>query len=100
MAEGVKFPEKNACFWRFGPPIGGGGRSLARQGRSTPAKCGQENELHCAATHTQPFCGCRVDHPVDRWQTGCSNGSAFITPWNIGICIGMLYPVDRWNECE
>src|SRR5260370_8225540 len=25
MAEGVKIPEKNTCFWRFGPPIGGRG---------------------------------------------------------------------------
>jgi hypothetical protein len=28
-----------------------------------------------------------------------SNGWAFITPWNIGICLDMLHPVDRWNEC-
>jgi hypothetical protein len=47
--------------------------------------------------------------PVDRWQTGCSNGWAFTTPflpsphgWRRvpvgGICIDMFYPVDRWNE--
>jgi hypothetical protein len=41
MAEGVKTPEKNAGFWRFGPPIGGGGCSLAKK-----------NKLHCATTHT------------------------------------------------
>src|SRR5260370_39654093 len=32
MAEGVKIPEKNACFWRFGPPIGGGGEDNPGQG--------------------------------------------------------------------
>jgi hypothetical protein len=31
-------------------------------------------------------------------ENGRSNGWSFITPWNIGICIDMVYPVDRWNE--
>src|SRR5438128_8147551 len=26
--------------------------------------------MYGAATHTQPFCVCRVDHPLDRWKTG------------------------------
>ncbi len=51
--------------------------------------------VRCTALrHAQRF------PPVDRWQTVCSNGWAFITAWNIGICIDITYPVDRWNECE
>jgi hypothetical protein len=84
MAEGVKIPEKNAGFWRFGPPIGGGGPP-----RSEPV-------FPLSLSRQFPF----SQQPVDRWQTVCSNGWAFITPLNIGSCIDMLYPVDRWNECE
>src|SRR5260370_856766 len=36
MAEGVKIPEKNACFWRFGPPIGG-------RGEANPGQPGHAN---------------------------------------------------------
>ena len=39
-------------------------------------------------------------HPVDRWKTGVPTDEPSKTPLKIGICIDMIYPVDRWNEYE
>src|SRR6266851_9765920 len=72
-----------------------------------------QNGLHCAPyTHSPhptlpPSLGegkggsvGRADHPLDRWQTGIPTDDRSRIPLKTGICMGVSYPLDRWNDYE
>jgi hypothetical protein len=79
--------------WRKGVPLAG------KKGAVNPGQM-RTGKWIALRIDRHPFWARQVDHPVDRWTTSVPTDWAFITPLNIEICIDMLYPVDRWNECE
>jgi hypothetical protein len=58
MAEGVKNPEKNACFWCFGPPVGG--RDLSNNaendGQGESMTRAREKSGRDSSRHTEGAC--------------------------------------------